>query len=684
VRWLRGGASAALVFALLWAFLEAHVVDGLPGYPAALIVQLAFFVVPGFVICEALLPRTYGDTIERFVLAFTMGLALTAPAGLLALFAHLSLDGFIGWHIAVATAGAAIAGYLSRPELPSWPARSLRFWNAPSLVLLLLAAVAVAGILTSPSWAAGRTARNFDDWRYMTYVNSYLQEDKIEPLHPVGIGEAAYPRMAINVWMVDQAATAKASGVSAEQIVMDDMTPLLAVLALAATYTLAKGLFRSRGIALLAALLLLGIGLTDLSRAEGFGHGLLLRSAEDKFVATNIMLPLGMLFATMFVSRPRIDSMLTFALIGLAMFIVHPQPLIFVGITVFAFGFVRAITNHSLRPFGWVMLLAVPLGIFTLGEFVCWHLFNRSWPTFFGTTLTFRETLRIVHLPGHMIMGNYHLVTYPLMIGAIAVVPFLFLRGRRIAAHQMMLAATLGWLPFFFIPPLTTAMAKVASTELTARLPEVAPMAVVLAYGIYAAGHGARRHAPSIGAFRGPARLVAPALLGALLLAAGLAIQDSYYPLDKGAYFTWSSAHTIVPGSEHSIFLGGKDRLLSSEWRLGSDQRQLFEYLDTHAKPGSKVLLPVDLGLYMPGVAWNVKPAFSEGIIGQWQQPPAQGFYSGQLAPAALRRDLADAKIDYVVVKEVSDAGQEMSALPSAELVSGFGPYLLFAIHASS
>lgn len=645
-------------------------------------------VLPGLVVCEALLVRANDDLIERFVIAFAVGLAITAPAGLLVLSLHLSLNSFIHWHVAIATAVASTAGYFGRSAVPSWPGRLLRGWNAPALVLLLFAVVAAAGILTSPRWAGDRLTRNFDDWRYMTYVNSYLQEDKIDPLHPAGVGEVAYPRMAINVWVVDQAAIAKSAGVDAEHIVLDDMTPLLAVFALAATYCLAKGLFRSRGIALLAVLFQLGISLTDISRDEGLGHGILLRAAEDKFVATNILFPLGLLFAAKFLSRPRADSILAFALVGLAIFIVHPQPLFFLAITLFAFAALRAAVARSWRLLGWAVLLAVPLGAFAVAEFVAWHLFNTAWPTFFSTTLTWRESFKIVHLPGRMIMGNYHLLLHPLMLGALVLAPFVWLRGRKTAAQQMLLAATIGWLPFFFVPPLTTVAAKLASTELTVRLPQIAPIAIVWAYAVYVALHWTRSHWPArpnvAGLLVGArVRLVAPTMLAALVLAAGLLIQELYYPLDKGVYFSWSSPHTIVPKTSRSIFLGGKDRLLAGVWRVKPEDREVFNYLDTHAEPGSTVLLPEEMSLYMPGVLWNVKPAFSQGILGQWDRPAAQLLYSDALHGADLTRALDDAGIDYVVVKEISNAGDEMSALPSAEFVIGLGPYQLYAVHPS-
>jgi len=676
-----------LVFALLYAFLEARVADVLPGYAAVLLVTLVMLVLPGLIVCEALLARAEGDAIERLVFGFAIGLALSAPAGLIALLLNLSLDNFIHLHVGSASLSAAAAAYFARPSLPAWPSRTLRGWRLSSLLLLLCAGVAVVGILTSPSWAGDRPARNFDDWRYMTYVNSYLQQDNIDALRPVGIGEAPYPRMEINVWVVIQAAVAKSAGVDAEAVVLNDMTPLLAVFALAATYCLAKGLFRSRGIALLAVLIQLGIALTDLSRDEGLGLNLLLRIAEDKFVATYILFPLGLLYAAKFISRPRLNSILTFVLIGLAIFVVHPQPLVFLGISILAFALLRAAVGRSWAPLGWAALLAVPVAAFNFGEFLCWHIFNASWPAFFKTTLTWREEFKLVHLPGGLIMGNYHLLLHPLTIGALALTPLIWLRVRKASPHQMLAAATLGWLPFFFFPPLTTVAAKLASAELTVRLPQTAPIAIVLAYAAYAVLHWANKRWPvrssAARIVAAPMRFVAPAALGAVVLIAGLIIQDLYYPADRGAYFGWASRSTILPWPDHSIFLGGKDRLLSREWRLKPEDREVFAYLNEHAATGSTVLMPEDMSLYLPGTVWNVKPAYSPGILGQWQRPTAQNLYSGTLQGADLQRALDDAGVDYVVVQEVSDAGRDMAALSSARMVVELGPYQIFGVQGS-
>ncbi len=678
---LRRAARAVIagvaVLALLHLALEVRVFSGLPGYPAAFLVLLGMLVVPGLLLREALLPCSHADVIERLTLAFPLGIAIAAPAGLLALSLNLSLDTFLRLHIVIASLIAAGSAFLAPPGGRAWLSSTLKGWNSATLALLLLLAVAVGGILSSPSWGGDRLARNFDDWRYMTYVNSYLHRDHIEPLHPVGIGEAAYPRMEINTWVVFQAGVARAAGVSAESVVMDDLTPILIVFALLATYTLAKGLLRSRAIALLAVAIQLGYALIDMSHDEGLGANFLFRMSQDKMVATYILFPIGLLFVSRFLRQTQASAFAIFALICLALFVVHPQPLLFLGIALLALALLQAAAKHSWRPLLWSATLGVPLAAFTFGQFIVWHLFNTSWPALFDTSLTWRETFKIVHLPGGMIMGNYHLIEHPLLLGALIVAPLVWWPARRSLPQQLLLAVTIGWLPWFFIPPLTTIAAKLASAELTARLQFMTPVAVVWAYAAY---HGLRLLRRRWRGAMSTVWFAAPAATAVLVLGGGLLFQELYYPVDHGAYYTWSSTATTVPGTERSIFLGGKDRLLSHEWRISPDERELLHYLQTHTPEGASVLAPDDINLHLPGTLWQVRPVFSQGILGQWERPLVMGLYQGRLRGNALQAALDQSQVQYVITRGVSDANAALIELPTAYQLIGIGPYDLYAI----
>jgi len=676
LRLARGALGGAVVLALELLALEARVFSGLPGYPAAILVFLSMIIVPGLLLHDALLPRSRADIVERLAIAFPLGLAIAAPSGLLALWLGTSLEACIRIHVAVAAVVAAGSAFVAPPAAGVWLTRTVRGWNASTLILLLLFAVAAGGVLTSPYWGGDRLARNFDDWRYMTYVNSYLHSGHINPLHPVGVGEAAYPRMEINAWVVFQAAIARTAGISAENVVMNDLTPILIVFALMATYALAKGLFRGRSVALLAVLIQLGYALIDMSHDEGLGATFLFRMSEDKMVGTYILFPIGLLLVAQFFRRARPSTLACFALVCLALFVVHPQPLLFLGVTLLALALFRSATKRSWRPLLWSAALGLPLAAFTFGQFIVWHAFNASWPALFDTTLTWREEFKIVHLLGKMIMGNFHLILHPLMIGSLVLAPLIWWRARRLPAHQAVLAAMLGWLPWFFVPPLSTVAAKLASAELTARLPYMAPAAIVWAYAVHRLLRSSRRWRSSLSVLR----VLAPAAAAAVLLSGALLVQELYFPADHGTYYTWASTDTIVKGTEHSIFLGGKDRLLSREWRIKPDERQMIDYLRTHAPEGPVVLAPDDVSLHLPGVLWQVQPVFSQAIIGQWERPPVMALYQGQLSGDALASALSESHVRYAIATYSSNADAALSQLPSAKLVTEIGPYEVYSI----
>jgi hypothetical protein len=669
------------MLALLYAVLEAGITQPLPGYPAVAIVGFVMIVLPGWLVAGALITRPETDLIERLAIGLAVGIALTAPAGLFALSLNVSLETFIRLHMLVSSAACAAAVFLAGSLYAFWPAGIRRDWRPAGVLLFGVALIAAGGILSSHSWADGRTARNFDDWRYMVYVNSYLHEDSLEPLSPADVGEEPYPRMLINVWAVTQAAIASSADVSAEAITLDHLTPLLIVASLAATYALAKGLFRRRDIALVATLVQLGFALTDLSRDEGIGINVLARITQDKFAATYILFPIALLYTTRFFVARTTNTFVLFLLTCAALFVVHPQPLLFLAVTVAAFAALRAFVRRSWRPAFDAALLGAPLAMFLLGELAVWHLFNTSWPAFFQAELTWRESFKIAHVPGGMIMGNYHLILHPLMLGALALTPFIWLRARKTIGGQFLLAGMLGWVPWFFLPPLTTLASKLASAELTARLPFTAPVAIVWAYVVVVAlgWMGRSVRLPDVSLARWAFAPVA-LLAAAAVLAGGVAVLDLYHRVDKGAYFGWASEATVVPGTERSIFLGGKDRLFSGEWRIRPEDRAVLEYLSANVPDGSIVMAPENLSIRFPGIVWDVRPVFSRGILGQWQRPAATGLYAGYIEGAELEQALRDARIDYIVIKEDDEHANALRAVSAAGLVTNVGPYEIYVV----
>jgi hypothetical protein len=326
---LAASAGVALsVLGLLLLVFEIRVASGLPAYPAVALAFAAIVLLPGLLLQRAIQPAA-PSYLERLALSLPLGLVIAAPAGLVGLQLHLDLQATMRLHAVFAALIAGVATLFIRrsQEAPERPV-----WHGAMLPLATLLAAVAFGVAVSPVWLGDRLSRDFDDWTYLTYVNSYLQPDGLQPERPVGIGELPYPRMETNVWLVVQAWVAHAADVPATNVLLHSLPPLLTLLALSATFALAAGLLRSHAIALFAVAFQLGYAILDLSPDEGFGRHLLLLMSEDKMVGSYVLFPLGLLLGWRFLEGRRPRDFATFSLICFALFVVHPQPLMYLAI----------------------------------------------------------------------------------------------------------------------------------------------------------------------------------------------------------------------------------------------------------------------------------------------------------------------------------------------------------------
>ena len=704
----RAAIVALFVLVLFLLVLEARLLSELPVYTAIVLVFVATIIVPGLILHQALLARVYGGLIERLLFALPFGLAIAAPAGLLALSLHLDLQAFSRFHtiFAALIAGASTLFFDERKDSAKASAREKFSWGAIPLVVLL--AIAVTAIFTSPSWAGDRLSRDLDDWRFMSNVNSYMAGGGIDALEPVGIGEAPFARFASNVWLVVQASTADAAGATAEDVVLIYLTPLLTVLALAATYVLAKAWFRSRTVGLLAMAILLGQALMDVSPQEGIGRNLLLRMAEDKYVGMYILFPLGLLLISTISANRSPRVYVAFGLLAFAMFVVHPFPLMFLMITLAPFALLRALMARSIEPLRQAGYLLIPLVVFSLIGYLIFQLSQLSTdgPATFQVAWAFRENFRITRLGslfGHgLLIGNYHLIAHPIVLAGLLLSPLAFLRSSRSIPNQLLFAAAVGWLPWFFFPPLATGLGVLASGTLLIRLPLIAPVAIILAYllheGILALQRYGRLLAPGrLRITRLAFPLAAPTFGLILVLGSGLLVQEAYInhassgcqvtePSPTKCFYQTTSAQTILPGTEVSIVLGGKDRITAGEWRPWDWQKRLYEFLRAELPSGSVVLAPHLENVFMPGLVQNVKPVHSHGVVGlPVQDPFVVAYYSGKLQGRELTEALEQRGVDYVVSpmpgrRLFGVTADPLPDVPGAELLAEVAPYRIYAL----
>ena len=608
--------------ALFTLLYYARLPSVLPGYPAVIAASAFWLILPGWFLQQALFSTRRTGVFERIAAAFLMSIALAALPGLAALKLHWSLDAFALSYGALAAIASGIA-LTWRPdrEAEANEDESLEephsvFSNLP---LLLLIGVPLLAILTSPFWSGDRIARDADDLVYMAYVNEYSRGDALDASAPyLDARQGAFGRMQINVWVVLQALVTDSAGVEPIDLLLSYLPPLMTALAVVAMFTLAKGLFRRTPIALLAALFVLVYAATDMASHDGYGRNVFLRIGEDKMVAAFVLLPVALLIGARFLSRPTFRGYLLLILAIGAIFVVHPMVVTFLGVALVSLAALRILIERSPAAAGSAAALALPW-VMQAAAFFVWSRL-RSGGAFpdplGGEGLTFRRTFHIVDVGGDLIMGSYHLLLHPFVIAAIVLALPVWLVARRGIGNQVMLASVLGVLVVFFVPPVATPLADAITEQGVWRLHWLIPAPLILAYVLHEAVNRLLERWPEQAQ---PHRLfvigrrIAPVTAVVLVAGAAFLVQEHYANVDDGAFYNRTSSTSLLPWTEGSIFLGGVERMFSSDWRLPESGRVVLKHLDGNVAPGSEVLTFRWISMFFPGALDNVRPVDYEG-----------------------------------------------------------------------
>jgi len=670
-------AAALAIFGLLVLVFYSRVFSVLPGYPAVLLAFLVWAVAPGWLLQQSVFGDRSTTPAERLVVAFLMSMALAAAPGLLALRLHWSLDAFAMTYALVAAGAGGLSILWHRDDVEALAAEERTSVFSAGLLLVALG-LALMVILTLPVWADGRVPRDGDDVVYMAYVNEYANSDALDASQAFAVGTpaGAYGRMAVNVWAVTEALLADNAGVEPFDLLMDYLPPLLTALAVAAMFTLAKGLFRSTPLALLAASFVLAYAALDLSPHDGYGRNIIIRIAQDKMVATYILLPIGLLLVSRFLSRESVTGYVASVLAVMALFVVHPMGVAFLGIALALVVIVRALAERSLIPARSGILLLLPWAALAVGFALRSSLAENLESASTGATLLFRREFFLVDLGGGLVMGNYHLILHPFMLTSLALAPFVWLTSRRSIGNQVVLATVVGALLVFFVPVLATPFAKTVSEQGLWRLPRLIPVPLVLAFACDA---GLRRLLLEKGgrlALAGP--VLAPA---ALLLVSGAAVfvQEQYGMLDDGAYYQRFSSTAVLPWTGGSVLVGGFEHASLSDVRPRTDVRDLLEYLKANVPPGSTVLAPSGIGRWFPGTLDDVQPVDYGGLDIVDRQALVAGFFDGSLRGAELAQALQQFGVTHIVTGRGS-AGEELVQAMGGAVVQPVEPSLALSV----
>ena len=631
----------------------------LPGYPAVVAASAFWLILPGWFLQQALFSTRRTGVFERIAAAFLMSIALAALPGLAALRLHWSLDVFALSYGAFAAIASGIA-LMWRPDREAETNEDEGLEEPHSvfsnLPLLLLIGVPLLAILTSPFWSGDRIARDADDLVYMAYVNEYSRGDALDASGPfLDTRPGAFGRMQINVWVVLQALVTDSAGVDPIDLLLSYLPPLMTALAVVAMFTLAKGLFRRTPIALLAALFVLVYAATDMASHDGYGRNVFLRIGEDKMVAAFVLLPVALLIGARYLSRPTVRSYLLLILAIGAIFVVHPMVVTFLGIVLVSLAALRILIERSRAAAGSAAALALPWVMQAAAFFVwSWLRSGGAFPNqLVGDEYVFRREIHIVDVGGGLIMGSYHLLLHPFVIAAIVLALPVWLVARRGIGNQVMLASVLGVLVVFFVPLVATPVASAITEQGVWRLHWLIPAPLILAYALHEAVNRLLERWPEQAQphrLIGIGRRVAPVAAVVLVVGAAVLVQEHYANADDGVFYNRTSPTSLLPWTEGSIFLGGVERMFSSDWRLPESGRDVLKFLDKNVAPGSDVLTYLWISRFFPGALDNIRPVDYEGApdLGARSQL-VTAFQNGALSEAELEQAMSAYGIDAVV-----------------------------------
>ncbi|MCH8161401.1 MAG: hypothetical protein IIB88_05850, partial [Chloroflexi bacterium] len=500
----------------------------------------------------------------------------------------------------------------------------------------------------------GRISGDADDLVNAAYVREYsvAELDASEPFQNRAQGQ--FGRMQFNVWVVFQGLLTQSSGVQAIDLLEKYLPPIMLLLVVASTFALARGLFRSDQIALLACALLLIYGVSDLASHEGFGRNIFLRVSQDKMVASFILLPLSLLIAARYLEVAGRGLYVGLLLAVAALTVTHPMALLFFSAVIAVLALLRMATDRSPNMLARHALLLAPTAIASLGMLLGSRL---GVGRLLAIGEPFRRGFHIADLPGDQIVGSYHLILHPFILVSIVLVPAIWLLSRQSLGTQVLVASVAASLAIMFVPPIATAIAGVVSEEGVWRAYWLIPAPLIIAYGLPRLVARLPSGGPLMLGIRSSQGMAA--LLGVFVIGAGsVLVQEQYALADDGAFYNRTSETRLLPWIGGSIFLGGLERSFSSDWRPTPAEQGLLDYLVNNAGSDSTVLIEPNISTrFFPGVLGDMQLGYNGAPeIKERRAVKARFFriygtgYGTELKGAELMAALQRFGVDFVVV----------------------------------
>ena len=324
---------------------------------------IAFFVflAPGIALQQLLWRGADVSFSQRVVAGFGAAVGLTGVLGLLATALHLAM--------AFVIAGLSVVLILCTLVWAArhgwqWQGRKQLEIRAVSILLFVPALVACALVARLTL----RLVIEGDDLTYNAYVAHWLEAAHWDWQEIFFDAERLVSsRFWLAYWTLDEALLARWSGVPGLELTRVYLAPFLGVLALAATYALARSLEFSRAwssfsLTLQAAALLM---LTGMNQP---GLVLLNRQVEDKVVTAFILAPLFVCVVTAFLKHHTPGRLGLAALIGAGLVLTHPTLMAITAAAVAAYVVFYGFAKREWRAPAMIALVLIlmmlaPLGI---------------------------------------------------------------------------------------------------------------------------------------------------------------------------------------------------------------------------------------------------------------------------------------------------------------------------------
>jgi hypothetical protein len=275
----------------------------LPSPAAFFLSALGVILFPGLAIGSLLGDRSSdpADLPENLISSFVIGTFVVTAAGLAGIILQVRLQALM-LALALGYTGLIIL-------LIAWRTRTGRRQAAMASSAPERTAVGVYCIIFTLAIGAALltllTPRDFDDWYYLAYIKDYVVGKPLGAEDALfDMGNPAPPRIWFGgAWWVLEAILSKASGVDpvdCRQVYMPVLVLPFAVLAL---FTLARSVFRSASVGLLAVCLQVLFYLSSAFPQKSVGWFFLCRIAQDKAVSFFVIAPFAAALGLRFIQR---------------------------------------------------------------------------------------------------------------------------------------------------------------------------------------------------------------------------------------------------------------------------------------------------------------------------------------------------------------------------------------------